>query len=179
MYPHLRIFTARFRILIAITARIKLKLLPLGMRSLVERKTVGIHLQLVELQKGQLLTVTRPRKSSAKTKLLLIHPIGHPVNERIARAIAGHRRLRTKAQILNKEIVVADKSHLVTIGRKGSCLLRPLLRQRFNFLTGNIYHIIIGPERTSVNRRLVHISKDLIFLLTQFIILNFLNRGRL
>src|SRR5690554_4873948 len=102
MYPHLRIFTARLRVLIAITARVKLKLLTLGMRSLVERETVGIHLQLVELQEGQLLTIARPRKSPVKTKLLLVHPIGHPINERIARAIAGHRRLRTKAQIFNE-----------------------------------------------------------------------------
>ena len=66
-------------------------------------------------------------------------------------AIVCDLAFRTEPQVMDKEIIVAHESNMVTGGRKGSQSLAAALGQGFDFFIFEVVQVVIGCKGTAVN----------------------------
>ena len=77
---------------------------------------VLLHLALVETVEGNTFAVGRPIKALGDGKLLFVHPVGGAVDNLVELAVEGHLGFFQRIEGHHIEVVVADKSHHLSIG---------------------------------------------------------------
>ena len=73
---------------------------------------------------------------------------------------------------MDKQVVISHESNLQTGGRKSRQPLAATFRQRFDFFIFKIEKIIIGSERTAVNRFLIGTNQYPAFICIEGIIVD-------
>ncbi|CCY93473.1 uncharacterized protein BN461_00916 [Bacteroides sp. CAG:1076] len=153
VYGNLRVDFSCLRVLIFVHSRISGILALFGRHTLVPREAVHRHLTLVEADIRNHLAVGTEVERTVERKLFLVHPVGNTVQHLIIFAILGDLRFTVaKQQLDQKNIVVADESHLKSVGREKRHLLRSVFRKRFHLVVSYIKDVIFGSKRMAVDR---------------------------
>ena len=152
MYTDLRVHLAGHRILIGIVPGIFGILTALRIQSLEYLHRILLHSTLIVADPDNLPGISREHHRAVGREFFFIHPVRDTVDYLIELTVCGHLTLRIVIQQLHKpDIIIPDKSYLITIGRKYRCLLWTAITQQLQLVVPDTIYIIGGSERTAID----------------------------
>ena len=148
---HHAVVVSSLRILVRVFAWIVGILFILRSQTFVHLQRVGLYLRLVVAQPAQHSAVGIEGKSLVEAKLLLVNPVGQSVDNLIELAVLCYLNLGIVVQQFNKEdVVVAYKSHLLSILRPCRNLLRTTIAQRVQSARSDVIDVEYSLVRAAV-----------------------------
>ena len=122
------------------------------MAAFEELQGILLDIALVITQPAQHCAVSIESQSGVKAELLLVHPIGNAVDDLIELSVLSDLTLAVVIEQLDqKDVVVSDKGHLLSVGRPHGALLRTAIRERLQ---------LAALQRVDVEHRLVGTAVD-------------------
>ena len=115
VYRHFGIFLAGFRIFICIVGRVEFVGFQCRALSFKHVHLEFAHFALVKFDIGEGGSVRCPFKGTVEGEFLFIHPVRRSVDDVVELAVRGDLTFRTETEVVDKEVVVADKGDAQTV----------------------------------------------------------------
>ena len=150
---HLGIVLACLGIFIGIKPRIGGVFIHVGMTATEELHGILLHMRLVVFYPAYLLTVGSEHHRRVGGEFLLIHPVGHAVDNLIKLSVLGHLTLGIVIEQFDKvNVILPYEGNHCSVGREDGCLLRTSERECHHLVVAHVEDIVFGGERAAVYR---------------------------